>query len=213
MEFAEALNTMLGARTKRPLATLTKRGRLSRLCVFFQDVATWGWNEVPDRPLLGSGDLPKIPARVPRYIPEDELARLMPAIRSLPCPYQRAALLIARWSGARRGEIRRLSLDCLDSYPDGMPRLHIPIGKTNRERLIPLHAEAAEAIQMLQAIRKRARGLRDEPTGVMTHFLFVFQGRVLSADYLFESPLEQICRSAGLLTPEGKPTVTAHRFR
>src|SRR3989449_10826071 len=93
---------------------------------FHPHVATWGWNEVPDRPLLGSGDLPKIPARVPRYIPEDELARLMPAIGSLTCPYQRAALLIARWSGARREGICRLSIDWLDSYADGTPRVRIP---------------------------------------------------------------------------------------
>jgi integrase len=41
-------------------------------------------------------------------------------------PYQRAALLVARWSGARRGEICRLAVDCLDVYPDGTARLRIP---------------------------------------------------------------------------------------
>src|SRR5437870_6641667 len=94
-----------------------------------------------------------MPRRVPRYIPEDELGRLMTAIRALPCPYQRAALLIARWSGARRDEIRRLALDCLDSYPDGTPRLRIPAGKTKQERMIPLHEEAATAIREIQALR------------------------------------------------------------
>ena len=213
MEFAEAMNTMVGARTKRPLATLTKRGRLSRLCVFFQDVATWGWNEVPDRPLLGSGDLPKIPARVPRYIPEDELARLMPAIRSLPCPYQRAALLIARWSGARREEIRRLALDCLDSYADGTPRLRIPAGKTKRERIVPLNEEAAAAIRALQADRKAERGFRDTQTGMVTRYLFVRHGQLISLQYLFDSSLQTVCTAAGLTTADGKPTISAHRFR
>ena len=213
MEFAEAMNTMLGARTKRPLATLTKRGRLSRLSVFFQDVATWGWNEVPDRPLLGSGDLPKIPARVPRYIPEDELARLMPAIRSLPCPYQRAALLIARWSGARREEIRRLALDCLDSYADGTPRLRIPAGKTKRERIVPLNEEAAAAIRALQADRKAERGFRDTQTGMVTRYLFVRHGQLISLQYLFDSSLQRVCTAAGLTTADGKPTISAHRFR
>jgi integrase len=213
MEFAEAMNTMVGARTKRPLATLTKRGRLSRLCVFFQDVATWGWNEVPDRPLLGSGDIPKIPARVPRYIPEDELARLMPAIRSLPCPYQRAALLIARWSGARREEIRRLSLDCLDSYADGTPRLRIPAGKTKRERIVPLNEEAAAAIRVLQADRKAERGFRDTQTGMVTRYLFVRHGQLISLQYLFDSALQTVCTAAGLTTADGKPTISAHRFR
>ena len=213
MEFAEAMNTMLGARTKRPLATLTKRGSLSRLSVFFQDVAKWGWDDVPDRPLLGAGDLPKIPARVPRYIPADELARLMPAIRSLSCPYQRAALLIARWSGARREEIRRLSIDCLDSYADGTPRVRIPAGKTKRERLVPLNEEAAAAIRVLQADRKAERGFCDTQTGMVTRYLFVRHGKLISLQYLFDSSLQTACRAAGLTTADGKPTISAHRFR
>ncbi len=213
MEFAEAMNTMVGARTKRPLAILTKRGRLSRLSVFFQDVAKWEWNEVPDRPLLGGGDLPKIPARVPRYIPEDELARLMPAIRSLTCPYQRAALLIARWSGARREEIRRLSVDCLDSYADGTPRLRIPAGKTKRERIVPLNEAAAAAIRVLQAHRKGERGFRDTRTGMVTRYLFVRHGKLISLQYLFDSALQTVCRATGLTTADGKPTISAHRFR
>jgi integrase len=53
------------------------------------------------------------PSRIPRYIPAEELERLMAAVATLECPYQRAALLIARWTGARKGEIERLAVDCL----------------------------------------------------------------------------------------------------
>jgi integrase len=81
----------------------------------------------------------------------------MDAIRELPCPYQQTALLVARWSGARRDEIRRLEVDCLDAYPDGTARLRIPSGKTYQERLVPLHEEAAEAIHELQALRQASR--------------------------------------------------------
>lgn len=213
LAYAEALNTKQNPRTKMPLASSTKRVILSTLSTFFEEIAQGQWEDAPSRPLLYAGDLPKRPMHVPRYIPEEELAPLMEEIRHLPCPYQRAALLIARWSGARRGEIRRLSVDCLDAYPDGTPRLHIPIGKTNTERLIPLHEEAAEAIRTLQATRKRARGLRDEATGILTHYLFVHQGRLLSAEYLFQDPLHKLSLAVGLITPDGKPTITAHRFR
>ena len=77
----------------------------------------------------------------------------MTAVVSLPCPYQRAALLVARWSGARRGEICRLAVDCLDVYPDGTARLRIPAGKTLKERVVPLHEEAAEALRTISALR------------------------------------------------------------
>ncbi len=213
LAYAEALNTLQNPRTKQPLAASTKQNILSFLSGFFRDVVNWQWEDVPSHPLLYGGDLPKRPLRIPRYIPEDELERLMPAIRQLSCPYRRAALLIARWSGARRGEIRRLPVDCLDSYPDGTPRLRIPVGKNKAERLIPLHEEAAEAIRTLQRLQRRTRGLRDEQTGVLTHYLFMRRGQMLSVAYLFDDALQEICTAAGLLTPDGKPTVTAHRFR
>lgn len=213
LEYADALNTMRGERTKQPFATTTKYGMLSSLSQFFHDMAAWGWEDVPILPLLHQGDLPKLPQRIPRYIPEDQLDRLMPAIRALDCPYQRAALLIARWSGARREEIQRLAFDCLDSYPDSTPRLHIPAGKTKQERLVPLNQEAAGAIRVVQTLRKGERGLRDRQTGVETRYLFMHFGKPISIHYLFESPLRTVCTKAGLLTSDNKATVTAHRFR
>ena len=95
-EFATWLSSWKSMHSGQPLSTLTKRGNLSALSVFFRDTASWEWDDVPGRPLLGVGDLPKLPERVPRYVPDDELARLMTAVRQLPCSYQRAALLIAR---------------------------------------------------------------------------------------------------------------------
>lgn len=214
LEFADLLQTWVSPTTGQPLSTLSKRGRLSNLSVFFRDTASWEWQDVPGRPLLGVGDLPKIPERIPRYIPDEELARLMTAVRNLSCPYQRTALLIARWSGARRDEIRRLPLDCLDRYPDGTPRLHLPAGKLKRERLIPVHAEAAEAIRHLQSLRRaEGRGLRDTQTGVETRYLFLHHGKLYSTSYLFYRALALACMEAGLVDGAGKATVSAHRFR
>jgi integrase len=186
---------------------------LSRLSVFFQNTISWEWEDVPNRPPLLHGDLPKLPKSIPRYIPQQELDQLMPAIRALDCPYQRAALLIARWCGARREEIQRLGVDCLDSYPDGTPRLRIPAGKTKKERIVPLNEEAADAIRLLQNERKGERGLRDRQTGVETRYLFMHHGRLISTKYLFEDALKKVCRASGLLTVDNKVLITAHRFR
>ncbi len=196
-----------------PYAFFSRRGRLAALAVFFRQVAQWQWDDVPGYPLLAVGDLPKTPQRVPRYIPDAELARLMDAIRALQCPFQRTALLIARWSGARHDEICRLQLDCLDAYPDGTARLRIPAGKTKRERMVPLNEEAAGVIRDLQAIRSPDRDFRDDITGVVTRYLFVNHGQRLSVAYLFDHPLLIACREAGLVDSAGRPTVTAHRFR
>ena len=88
---------------------------------FVNETAAWQWDDVPGRVLFTRGDIPKITHPLPRFIPDHELAALMNAVDQLPDPYQRAALIVARWSGARRDEIRRLAVDCLDTYPDGHP--------------------------------------------------------------------------------------------
>jgi integrase len=222
LAFAAYLDQATGFRSGHPLrkgqegrslSTMTKRSMLCAVSVFCTDVAGWGWPGGPSRPLLGSGDLPKMPRRVPRYIPAHELAQLMAAVTVLPDVYQRAALLIARWSGARRDEIRRLELDCLDAYPDGTPRLRIPAGKTRRERMVPIHPDAAEAIRAVQADRRAERGFRDELSGTVVRRLFVRKGRPCSSHLLFEASLAAACVSAGLVDAAERPTITAHRFR
>jgi len=213
LEFSGSLSEMVNERTGQPWSAHTKRGNLSRLKVFFRDVAGWGWEDVPKRPLLGIGDIPRMPECVPRYIPEDELNRVMTAVRALECPYQRTALLIARWSGARRREIQHLPIDCLDRYPDGTARLRIPAGKLRRERVVPLNEEAADAIRRLQADRTQERAFQDSYTGSANRYLFLRYGKPISAGYLFDKPLKMACAAAGLVTPDGRPLISPHRFR
>lgn len=133
-----------------------------------------------------------------------------PAHGTHPCS---GVSLPARWTGARRGEIRRLELDCLDSYSDGYPRLRIPAGKTRKERIIPVHEDAAEAIRHLQQISSPGRGARDPVTGEITRYLFTKRGKLISAPYLFDRALEIVCEEAQLSGTDGKKSVSAHRFR
>jgi integrase len=215
MDFSAWQRTRRHPRTGAPLAVTTRRADLQAVLGFFRDCSAWEWPDMPARPPMISGDLPKIPQAVPRFIPENELAPLMDAVRALSCPYQRAALLIARWSGARRGEIRMLELDCLSAYPDGTPRLRIPAGKTYRERMVPITNEAADAIRVVQALRgpQSDRALPGSHLQRPARRLFARKGRVLSLWYLFDDPLKVACAAAGLLDTAGKPTVSAHRFR
>ena len=185
------------------------------LLSFFRETSQWGWEDVPGRPLLGRTDLPKLPLRLPRFIPRAELDRLMLAIEDLDNPHQRTALLLLRWSGARRGEIARLTLDCLDTYPDGHPRLRIPVGKTYTERMVPLHPQAADPLRQLIALALdgNAAARHDPSVGKSVRYVFVHRGKPMSKHYLFEEPLAIACRQAGLIDGQGRPTVTAHRFR
>ncbi len=139
----------------------------------------------------------------------------MDRIRVLECPLQRCALLTARWSGGRRSEIRKLLLDCLDAYPDGTPRLRLAAGKALRERTVPVHEEAAEAIRDLVKLRETQpdQGIFDPDLGRTVRYLFLRNGVLAHPDYLFAGPLFQICEDLAIVNGDGKPALHAHRFR
>lgn len=197
------------------LTASTRRSALAALATMLRELHENDLAPAPGHAIVHRGDYPKPPVRMPRFIPRGELHRVVAAIDKLENPYQRCSLLVARWSGARRDEIGRLSLDCLDTYADGTYRLRIPAGKTGKERMVPLADAAAEAIQAVQALRApdRDRGTKDRVTGDRVRYLFLQRGRHLSAAFLFDLALQQVCEDAGLLTVDGGRLVTAHRFR
>ncbi len=215
VEFMAWLHSQSKQHSTQPLAPSYYRTIIWQLLAFFRHVSQAEWDHAPVRPLLLNADVPRAPLRVPRYIPAEQLEPLMAAIRRLDCPLQRAALLVARWSGGRRGEIRRLHLDCLDAYPDGTPRLRLAIGKSRKERMVPIHQEAADAIGVVQQQRHREadRGVYDADLGQRVRYLFVHQGRLASPDYLFVLPLARVCAEIGLVDADGRALVTPHRFR
>ncbi|MEV1005703.1 site-specific integrase [Nonomuraea sp. NPDC050202] len=218
----ESLAEAATEKTGRPLGAVTRIQRISGLSQMFRDTAAWEYDDVPGYAPITARDAPKLPQRIPRFIPDHELDLLMPVINDISCPFQRAALLIARWSGARRDEIRHLPIDCLDHYPDATPRLRLPGRKTYKERVVPLHQDAADALQKVINLRKNGpeRPFTDPRTGEQIRYLFMDHGKLLSLHYLFNTPIQQACMAVGLVVPGGKKngpgvrgTISAHRFR
>lgn len=214
-EYMRWLPSYVSQRSGGPLQATTIKHELNAFGAFCRDTAIWGWDDVPGRPLLTNRDSPRRPESIPRYLPRQQLDVLMAAIEDLPDLRQRAALLLVRWSGARRDEIRRLTLDCLDAYPDGHPRLRIPVGKGHAERLIPLHPQAADALEVVIEVARAQRAIarHDPSVGRHVNYVFVRHGKLLSATFLFDMALRDACTAAGLLDQHGVPTVSAHRFR
>jgi integrase len=216
IEFAGCVSAL---RTKRdPGKTVSDayiRNVIWNVITFFRHITQADYPDAPARPLLTLSDLPRPAIRVPRFIPDEQLEPVMAKVRQLDCPLQRAALLTARWSGARRGEIRKLELDCLDAYPDGTARLRLPAGKSRRERSVPLHDEAADALRELIKTRRdqHDRGLADPDTGRMVRYLFLRKGCLASPTYLFDRPLKTVCDALGLVDAQGSKVISAHRFR
>jgi integrase len=214
-EFLRWLGTQANQQTGAPLSVSFRRSVITLITRFVTETAAWSWDDVPARVLFTRADIPKIARPLPRFISDHELTALMTAVDHLANPYQRAALIVARWSGARRDEIRRLAVDCLDTYPDGHPRLRIPVGKGYTERSIPLHPQAADALHPLIDTARQQRGRRryDPSAGREVQHIFVVRGKLLSKSLLFDMALAEACTAAGLVDSAGKATITAHRFR
>jgi len=124
-------------------------------------------------------------------------------------------VLALRETEPRRDEIRRLAVDCLDTYPDGHPRLRSPVGKGYSERSTPLHPQAAEALQPLIDIAREQHGRSrwDASAGREVQHIFIVRGKLLSKALLFDLALAEACAAAGLVDSAGKATITAHRFQ
>lgn len=214
--YLQHLQTFVSSRTGRKYSVNQLSCAISTLKVFFDESLYFGYQDVPQRKLMFNYHLPRKPRTLPRYIPDQDLVSLMQAIHALKCPYQKNALILIRWTGARREEIRRLDVNALDFYTDGTPKLYIPIGKTNTSRWVPIQKEAEIAFKELLEIRKSAgnvKGIPDRKTGKLTDYLFMRRNRIISGVYLFGYSMREACRSAGLLTDERKPKYTSHQFR
>ncbi len=210
-EHAEEFLCWLGAQTSQhtgaPLSVSFRRTTITLITRFLTETAAWGWDDAPVRVLYTKADIPKIARPLPRFIPDHELAALMSAVDQLANPYQRAALIVARWSGARRDEIRRLAVDCLDTYPDGHPRLRIPVGKGYAERSIPLHPQAADALQPWIDLARQQHGRPrwDPSAGREVQHIFVVRGKLLSKSLLFDMALAEACAAAGRVDSAAGP--------
>src|SRR5260370_29530585 len=110
---------------------------------------------------------------------------------------------------------RKLLLDCLDAYLDGTPRLRLAAGKALRERTVPVHEQAAQAIRDLVKVRETQpdQGIFDRDLGRTLRYLFLPNGVMSHPNYLFASPLAQICEHLAILNGDGKPALHAHRLR
>jgi integrase len=216
LDFLSAVNRLEKIKHPgEPISPAYRASIISTVAVFFRHAALSEWDDAPARPLLTLADMPRRVQKVPRYIPEHQLDPVMDHIRALECPLQRCALLVARWSGARRSEIRRLHVDCLDAYPDGTPRLRLATGKALKERTVPVHEEAAQAIRDLAQVRTAQpdKGIYDRDLGRPVRYLFLRNGTLAHPDYLFAAPLAKICEDLAILNGEGKPAIHPHRFR
>lgn len=190
-----------------------RRGQILTVRQFLAETAEWGWPTVPTRRLIFSGDLPRLPHPLPRYLPPDADRRLLDTLEylsaSAAAPRTRLhadALLLTRATGLRIGELRDLELDCVHQIEGHGAWLKVPLGKLGTERMVPLDAETVTVIDRIVARRTPGRPLPDPRSRRPTDFLLIHQGRRVS-DQALRDELARACTAAGL------DKVTPHALR
>src|SRR5437899_10975830 len=174
-----------------PLATASYILRLIALRPILNELA---WTEQLSElaHLIRREDIPRLPRRLPRPLTaeQDELLQQEFLRRN---DLGGNAFLLIRHTGMRIGECADLSCDCLRSSGPNQWAVHVPLGKLQTERMVPVDSFVCTLVQRLRFFRSLdplpADGLLLARPG--TKDALVRQLR----DYM-----HQVCHSLGLST-------------
>jgi integrase len=188
-----------------PISLGERRNRIITVSRFLADVTEWDWPCAPARRLLFARDVPRPTRPLPRYLPPDADRRLAAELElAASAPESTAdarlradALLLARATGLRIGELRDLELDCVHELAGHGAWLKVPLGKLASERMVPLDDPAVALVDRIAGHRTPGRPLPHPRTGQPVEFLLVYQGRRVSAQALRDQ-LARAGQAAGL---------------
>ena len=201
---ATAVATAL--RGGQPIGAGEQRNRIITLGRFLADIAEWEWPDAPARRLVFTRDIPKLPRPLPRYLPADADRLIGEALQASPNRLFADALLLARATGLRIGELRDLELDCVHEVPGAGAWLKVPLGKLGSERMVPIDDDTVALIDRIAATRSPGRPVKHPKTGRPAEFLLTHFGKRVS-DQTLRDELARACQAAGL------PKATPHQLR
>jgi integrase len=204
--FLAATATARASRGGQPISAGEQRNRVITLGRFLADIAEWQWPDAPARRLVFPRDIPKLPRALPRYLPADADRLITEALHASPNRLLADALLLARGTGLRLGELRDLELDCVHEIPGTGAWLKVPLGKLDSERMVPLDDDTVTLIDRIAQARAPGQPLPHPKTRRPTEFLLTHFGKRVSADAL-RAELARAASTAGL------PPATPHQLR
>jgi integrase len=190
----------------QPISIGEQRARIVTLNRFLADLTEWDWPHAPPRRLVFPRDIPRQPRALPRYLPPDVDRRLTVALEASPNRLFADALLLARATGLRIGELRDLELDGVHEIPGSGAWLKVPLGKLDSERMVPLDDNTLAIIDRLVETRSPGQPLPHPRTGRRADFLLTRHGKRVSGQTLRDE-LARCAETAGL------DRVTPHQLR
>jgi site-specific recombinase XerD len=151
----------------------THRQRIRMVRSFFERIIEWDWPDAPARNPVISGDIPKKPEPLPKFLDDRDAAKLMTAARASADPRDRLVVELLARTGMRAGELAGLDADAVVQI-GGNHWLRIPLGKLRNDRYVPLHPQlvgllAAWTAANLEHIRAHRRLVADHRGSLNRH--------------------------------------------
>ena len=148
------------------LAKNTQRQRLRMIRIFFERLIEWDWDDAPRRNPIFHGDIPPRTDPLPKFLNDQDAAKLMKAARAHRLPRYRLVVEMLARTGMRASELCALDADAVTLIGDAY-WLRIPVGKLRNDRFIPLHPDlvvllAAWTATNSEYIRAQKRLMADE---------------------------------------------------
>lgn len=179
------------------LGQRTAAGILASLRYFFCRIAEWGWHEAPDKPLIFQGDFPAHKVILPRFLGEAEAASFLQSARTHPDLFTRVCGVTLLRTGLRKGEFLGLTADCMVQIGSSY-WLRVPLGKTHRDRYIPLHPEVKQVLD---------EWISHQHLKHPTDFLFTQYGQRIGHNRVYVA-VQNIAKAAGI-----PAKISPHRLR
>ena len=174
-----------------PLSTASYINLLIALRSLLCDLA-WTEQRAELAHLIQRVDLPRTPQRLPRPLSVEQDQLLQQEFRRRNDLGGNVFLLL-RHTGMRIGECIDLSHDCLRSIAPGQWAIHVPLGKLQTERMVPVDGFVCELVQRLRFFRSLDSLPADK-------WLLARPGSKVALVRQFRDYLHLVCHSLGLPT-------------
>lgn len=136
------------------LAESTRATRLINIRIYLRWLYENGDFKFNPDHLIRNRDLPRIPERLPRYLPPEVDRELQKRLINSNDIYHLGFFLM-RHTGIRLGELQALKFNCIWKNTTNQNFLKVEIGKLNTERLIPLDKKYIAVIHKIQEKSKQ----------------------------------------------------------
>jgi site-specific recombinase XerD len=152
---------------------------------FFERIIEWDWPDAPARNPVINGDIPKKPEPLPRFLDDQDAAKLMTAARASTDPRDRLVVELLARTGMRAGELADLEADSVVVI-GGNHWLRIPLGKLRNDRYVPLHPQLVTMLSEwtaanLEHVREHRRLVTDHRGPLNRHTISRIVHRVGAA--------------------------------